>query len=162
MLQAIYAGEVLVFRQLKVNSRSSSSIACKFYLMCWLLQAMTGLADLFQRDMLPGHELFIADAESPAGRIELCDSFESSEDVQRLFRAALSEAGVALEETCWDRVRLRVQPSGGGFDEVSAERTATGKYSCTLPLHRDTWGSNISAQVGPTATLLLSSASFAL
>ena len=140
-------------------------------------------AELFQREMLSGplksttytviklislqspHVHWKkADRALPAGydgalridghRVELCDRFEGSEAVQRLFRAALAEAGVVLDETCWDRVRLRVQPSGGAVDDVSATNTASGKYSCTLPLHRDTWGSNVMAQINWWAPLL--------
>jgi len=106
-------------------------------------------------DALSGRESLITDDSiEDTVRVALCDTFERDDEVQRLYRCALSEAGVDLETTCWDRVRLRIQPSGAPVDEVSAAKTAYGKYSCTLPLHRDTWGSNVMSQINWWAPLL--------
>ena len=49
--------------------------------------------------------------------------------------------------TCWDRPRLRIQLSGYGVDDVTSCKFGTGKYSSTLPAHRDTWASNIMQQL---------------
>lgn len=71
---------------------------------------------------------------------------------------------------CWDRVRLRVQPptatqeSDGGMDDVCDPAYGHGRFSSTLPVHRDTWGSNQPHQLNwwlpltplaPNRTLLL-------
>lgn len=49
--------------------------------------------------------------------------------------AALAETGVDLGDTYWDKVNLRMLPSGGGH-----AKRGTG-------WHRDTWGSNVDAQM---------------
>ena len=82
-----------------------------------------------------------------SARAALCSAFEADERVTALWRAALREAGVATERTCWDRVRLRVQQSGGAVDRVDDPSFAHGRFSSTLPLHRDTWASNVRCQL---------------
>jgi ectoine hydroxylase-related dioxygenase (phytanoyl-CoA dioxygenase family) len=43
---------------------------------------------------------------------------------------------------------LRIQQSGGGLDDIlSSSQFGQGKYSSTLPPHRDTWASNIMQQL---------------
>ena len=93
------------------------------------------------------------DADADA-MMELCSRYEASEEVDGLFREALRQVGVDPASTLWDRVRLRVVPSGAAEDDVSDVRQGTGRFSSTLPLHRDTWGSNLHAQCNWWAPLL--------
>jgi hypothetical protein len=93
------------------------------------------------------------DADADA-MMELCSRYEASEEVDGLFREALHQVGVDPASTLWDRVRLRVVPSGAAEDDVSDVRQGTGRFSSTLPLHRDTWGSNLHAQCNWWAPLL--------
>lgn len=60
------------------------------------------------------------------------------DDVARLYRAVLREAGVDLSAVFYDHFKLRFQPSRDVF------RT---RYMRDLPVHRDTWGSNVHAQI---------------
>ena len=46
----------------------------------------------------------------------------------------------------WDRVRLRIQQSGAGYDDITNSLNSFGRYSSTLPLHRDTWASQVMQQ----------------
>ena len=59
-------------------------------------------------------------------------------DVARLFKAVLGEAGVDISALFYDHFKLRFQPS------YDISRT---RYMRDLPAHRDTWGSNIHAQI---------------
>ena len=59
-------------------------------------------------------------------------------DVARLYRVVLREAGVDVSAIFYDHFKLRFQPS---HDD---SRT---RYMRDLPVHRDTWGSNIHAQI---------------
>ena len=153
---------------------------------------------------------------SQARITELCEVYESDEEVIELMRKALERCGAGhqhllLDDTdtgsetktsptngttssgnsidtavtsthnqlgqVWDRVRLRIQPFGGGLqsmrdgishndtsnlDQESGQRAK--HYNGSLPIHRDTWGSNIRKQlnwwaplvpVAPERTLLL-------
>lgn len=81
-------------------------------------------------------------------RERLCRAFERDDGVARLFRGVFDEAGMDGTSTYWDRPRLRVQQSGSGVDDVSNSKLfGTGKYSSTLPPHRDTWASNTMQQL---------------
>ena len=79
-------------------------------------------------------------------------------DMASLYRAVLREAGVDVSAAFYDHFKLRFQPS----NEVSRTR-----YMRDLPVHRDTWGSNVHAQINwwaliwplrPTALLVCSRA----
>ena len=61
-----------------------------------------------------------------------------SVDVARLYKKVLLEAGVDVSALFYDHFKLRFQPS----DKASRSR-----YMRDLPSHRDTWGSNIHAQI---------------
>ena len=61
-----------------------------------------------------------------------------NDDVASLYRAVLREAGVDVSAAFYDHFKLRFQPS----NEVSRTR-----YMRDLPVHRDTWGSNVHAQI---------------
>ena len=61
-----------------------------------------------------------------------------SDDVARLYKKVLLEAGVDVSALFYDHFKLRFQPS----DKASRSR-----YMRDLPAHRDTWGSNIHEQI---------------
>ena len=61
-----------------------------------------------------------------------------NDDVARLYKAVLLEVGVDLAAVFYDHFKLRLQPS----KDISRTR-----YMRDLPAHRDTWGSNIHAQI---------------
>jgi len=63
--------------------------------------------------------------------------FREHAEARRLFVAALEWVGVDLGRTCWDRLYLRVLPSG---EEYASGRAAK------LGFHRDTWSSNVYSQ----------------
>ena len=56
----------------------------------------------------------------------------------RLYKAVLLETGVDVSAVFYDHFKLRFQPS----DDISRTR-----YMRDLPAHRDTWGSNVHAQI---------------
>lgn len=59
-------------------------------------------------------------------------------EVGKLYKTVLMETGVDVTELFYDHFKLRFQPS----NEATRSR-----YMRDLPAHRDTWGSNIHAQV---------------
>ena len=138
-LSPVYAGAVVVLRQ---------------------LPAMIQLCRHFESH-LPYQSLDKQQhsASQPAAALELCAAWESDPVVQQLFQAMWEQAGLDCSATYADRVRLRVptrplrhcsyrqwlqvQQPGAPVDDVSACQTSGGRYSCTLPIHRDTWASNI-------------------
>ena len=61
-----------------------------------------------------------------------------NDDVARLYKAVLVEVGVDVSAIFCDHFKLRLQPS----NDISRTR-----YMRDLPAHRDTWGSNIHAQI---------------
>jgi hypothetical protein len=61
-----------------------------------------------------------------------------NDDVARLYKAVLLEVGVDVSAIFYDHFKLRLQPS----NDISRTR-----YMRDLPAHRDTWGSNIHAQI---------------
>jgi len=64
--------------------------------------------------------------------------FRKDDTAKELFLAALGHVGVDLRRTSWDWLYLRVSPDG---DEHASRRTAK------LGFHRDTWASNVYAQM---------------
>ena len=79
----------------------------------------------------------------------LCQSFEKDEETKRCMRDVIEYVMEKdMETTYVDRPRLRIQPSDGdSVDEVSDSKYGFGRFSQTLPLHRDTWGSGIAYQI---------------
>ena len=59
-------------------------------------------------------------------------------DVARLYKKVLFEVGVDVSALFFDHFKLRLQPS---------DKSSQSRYMCDLPAHRDTWGSNIHAQI---------------
>lgn len=68
----------------------------------------------------------------------LIRTFERDPGIRNLYRAALEAVGVDASLTYWDRLRLRIQPSG---------ETHMSRRVMNLAPHRDSWGSNVMAQV---------------
>ena len=120
-----YAGKVLVMKQVPAALD-----------LCVLLKELTPRFDC------DAQETSFEDIK------QACTTFEESEDVKRLFRKIFEYSSVDGKTTCWDRPRLRIQQSGGGIDDIeSSSRFGKGKFSSTLPPHRDTWASNILQQL---------------
>ena len=71
--------------------------------------------------------------------------FGADAGIRAAFARTLAEAGVNPLETGWDRRTLRVLPSG--------ESHAGGRHS-TTHVHRDSWGSNLYAQLNWWAPVL--------
>jgi hypothetical protein len=63
--------------------------------------------------------------------------FTNDDLAKKLFRNALSECGVDLENTFWDWFPLRIQPGSGTHDGTS---------TAGLHGHRDSWYSNLQSQ----------------
>lgn len=91
---------------------------------------------------------------------DICRQYESNIRVNRYFKEAMRHVGQGGAYTFVDRVRLRVQPSSPGekvdatVDDIKDKRFAFGRFSCSLPVHRDTWGSGISQQINWWSPLL--------
>jgi hypothetical protein len=84
-------------------------------------------------------DLFGPDGHHAPERVEeLQRRFRRDEKAKRLLASTLEYAGVDLRRAYWDRLHLRVQPSGG---------PPAGWDSGTLGCHRDTWSSNVYAQI---------------
>ena len=69
---------------------------------------------------------------------DLRRSFMRDVEVRAAFRAVIEGLGLDPGSTCSDRLILRLQPSGD---------THRGRRVRDLPAHRDTWGSNVMAQI---------------
>ena len=65
-------------------------------------------------------------------------SFLHDGEARAAFRAVIESIGFDPDTTCADRLILRLQPSG---------ETHSGRRVRDLPPHRDTWGSNLMAQI---------------
>ena len=65
-------------------------------------------------------------------------SFMRDTEVRAAFQAVIESLGLDPAATCADRLILRLQPSGD---------THRGRRVRYLPPHRDTWGSNVMAQI---------------
>ena len=151
IIHKLYAGEVFVFRQvpemIELSRRTTQ-----------LVNDLAGCPGPSPRlDLWQEH--FSASDYSIS---EACDAFELDHDNVQLFEDALSRLGVNgpgrggdndLTHQ-WDRVRLRIQTHGNlGDDIADTVKHGTGRYSTALPIHRDTWGSNIMQQLNWWAPL---------
>ena len=67
-----------------------------------------------------------------------CRHFADDPQTEELFRDVFQSVGCDLDALYWDHLKLRFQPSD------TAMHT---RYMRNLPAHRDTWGSNILAQI---------------
>ena len=122
---AVFSGAVLIYRALPA-----------MYELVDCLREITrqelGLNDPCAAES----ELESADFRRRAGRAR--QIVRESDDVARLYRSVLLETGVDVSAIFYDHFKLRFQPSNG----ISRTR-----YMRDLPVHRDTWGSNVHAQI---------------
>lgn len=122
---AIFSGAVLVYRALPA-----------------MHELVDCLREITQREIDPidpclaEAALGSAEFRHRAGRAR--QIVRQNGDVASLFKAVLVEAGVDISATFYDHFKLRFQPA---YD------TSRTRYMRDLPPHRDTWGSNIHAQV---------------
>eukprot|EP00948_MAST-09A_sp_MAST-9A-sp1_P000132 g132.t1 len=141
-----YRGEILLFKK---------------------VPGLCELVKLFEENYLP--QLKRNELEA----VEVMKMFESDTHAEALFRKALFSVGAfekvgdnsAIEKSLekfgkddlylrWDRLRLRIQsPNQGSIDDLANVKYANGRFSHTLPLHRDTWGSGILCQLNWWAPL---------
>jgi hypothetical protein len=120
--RALYAGAVLVIRQLgplkKLSAHAELTVARDYH-----------------------------SAPEQDHTLEQCSAFEADGTVRQLVDEMIAEAGGHPQRTFSDRVRLRIQRPLAEADDVSSPLFSCGRFSSTLPLHRDTWASNIPQQV---------------
>ena len=121
----IFRGELIIFRALGT------------------VADLVARTDAIVRAAFAPHDPLTAHAVmEPAAYSEVAETliaaFEKDAEVRALYRAALSAAGVDPALVYWDRLRLRIQPPG--------ERHMSRRVM-NLPPHRDTWGSNLLAQL---------------
>jgi hypothetical protein len=104
-----------------------------------VFKGVASLSELVDRAEELIEELLGRDGAAVPGRVnELQRRFRHDGTTKRLFASALECVGVDLERVYWDWLHLRVQPGGGRL---------VGWDSGTLGCHRDTWSSNVYAQV---------------
>ncbi len=121
----VYRGELLVFRGLP----AMGSLVAR-------ARAMAEAA--FAPDPPPLAQDSLAPEDFLARAATLRRSFLRDRDARAAFRAVIESIGLDPDSTYADRLILRLQPSG---DTYSGRRTRD------LPPHRDTWGSNLMAQI---------------
>ncbi|MEM7750146.1 MAG: hypothetical protein AAF346_17975 [Pseudomonadota bacterium] len=122
---ALFQGELLVFQHL-------ASLA-------QLLEQTRAAVEtaLETSDPLRAEQNF-APAEFRRRCVALRKVIEQDASIQGLWRAVLGEIGFDADDCFHDRLRLRIVPS---------KAVPEGRVIRPLPLHRDTWGSGIMAQV---------------
>jgi hypothetical protein len=122
---AIFSGAVLVYRSLPAMH---DLVDC----LREITQREVGLSDPCLAESILKSEEFRHRASSARQIVR------ENDDVARLYKKVLLEVGVDLSAVFYDHFKLRFQPS----DDASKTR-----YMRDLPAHRDTWGSNIHAQI---------------
>ncbi len=122
---AVFSGAVLIYRALPAMYEL---VAC----LREITRQELGLHD----PCVAESELESADFRHRAGRAR--QVVRESDDVARLYKAVLLETGVDVSAIFYDHFKLRFQPS------YDISRT---RYMHDLPVHRDTWGSNVHAQI---------------
>ena len=123
--ERLYRGEILVFRRLLA--------------MAALVARARGLAcEAFAPHAPPEAQESFDRAEFLARAATLRRSFMHDAEVRATFRSLIESLGLDPASTCADRLILRLQPSGD---------THCGRRVRDLPPHRDTWGSNVMAQI---------------
>ena len=122
---AVFSGAVLIYRALPAMNELVDCLR-------EITRQELGLHD----PCVAESELESADFRHRAGRAR--QVVRESDDVARLYRAVLQETGVDVSAIFYDHFKLRFQPS------YDISRT---RYMHDLPVHRDTWGSNVHAQI---------------
>ena len=147
----LYAGTIKVFK----NVRSAKK-----------------LSQYFQDHILPNHSILSQkgsnhDNTEEQFRANACKDFENDPVTSSLWKNIIEEVKIhtspvecnlstfpQLSNFAWDRVRLRIQQSGSGYDDITKSLHSFGRYSSTLPLHRDTWASLVMQQLNWWTPLL--------
>lgn len=120
----IFDGEVMIFRQVAP------------------LRELLDVTDVMIREVFGDDPTLAhvywdyAEMSERAGGLQ--KTFKEGAAVRALFQATLETLGVPPEESYWDKLHLRVLPSG----PPSVRRPIR-----SLKAHRDTWGSNLMAQI---------------
>ena len=139
--QALYSGQLVVLKHLK-----SATDLCDYFNTTFLSNERPSSDAATQpqaHSPSPAHS-----TSTIADRIDSCERFEASSEVAQLYSNMFKEAGLTPQDTHWDRLRLRIQHSGDPIDNYTNTSTfGAGRFSSTLPVHRDTWGSNIMQQL---------------
>ena len=123
--ERLYRGELLVFRRLQ----AMAALAAR-------ARAMAGAA--FAPTAPQEAERSLAAAEFLARAAALRRAFMRDREVSAALRAVLEALGLDPAATYADRLILRLQPSSGAH---------RGRRVRDLPPHRDSWGSNVMAQI---------------
>ena len=121
----LYRGEILVFRHLPAMAA-----------LVTRARAMAGEA--FAPHAPPLAQERLDRAQFLARAATLRRSFMQDAEVRATFRSLIESLGLDPAFTFADRLILRLQPSGD---------THRGRRVRDLPPHRDTWGSNVMAQI---------------
>ena len=123
--ERLYRGELLVFRGLPA--------------MFELVARARAMAESAFAPCSPPLAQDALEPEDFLGRAAaLRRSFMRDADARAAFRAVIEELGLDPASTYADRLILRLQPSGESY---------SGRRVRDLPPHRDTWGSNLMAQI---------------
>ena len=130
------------------------------------------LSQHFQEHILPNHSLLSRKGSNHTNtqeevRASACKDFENDPVTSILWKEIIEEVKIhtspveynlstsaPLSNFAWDRVRLRIQQSGAGYDDITKSLHSFGRYSSTLPLHRDTWASLVMQQLNWWTPLL--------
>ena len=92
--------------------------------------------------LAPRHPTRAHEEASPARLALLQREFARSPDARAAWRALFAGLGLPVEQVARDRLRLRFQTHHPAGSERSPRA-----ITAPLPVHRDTWGSNLYAQV---------------
>ena len=123
--ERLFRGEILAFRRIPAVAalvERARAMAC----------------EAFAPHTTPVAQGALDRAEFLARAGNLRRSFMRDADVRAAYRAVIEGLGLDPVSTCADRLILRLQPSGD---------THRGRRVRDLPAHRDTWGSNVMAQI---------------
>jgi hypothetical protein len=125
----LYSGEIFLFRSLP----AMQSIVR--YTQNLLERTFPALAP-------PTVHSHLTRAEQAKNFAAVGREFTRSSEVKALWRALFASIGLDLDSLARDRLRLRSQPPLS--DEEAPTKNPT---NFTVPFHRDTWGTNLYAQI---------------
>eukprot|EP00940_MAST-03C_sp_MAST-3C-sp2_P002613 g2613.t1 len=155
----VYRGDILVFRRVPAMVQ-----------LCALAQDM--LSEFLGVETTKRILSSDAFAVEPSNIELICKKFESSDRVRSMHKNIMTQVGENLRSTFVDRIRFRVQPSAGipkdedaegaargeividPHDDISDPKYSFGRFSRSLPVHRDTWGSGVLQQINWWGPLL--------
>ena len=122
---AIFSGAVLIYRALPAMHELVSCVR-------EITRQELGLSD----PCLAESKLECADFRHRASCAR--QIVRENDEVAKLYKAVFLEVGIDVSAIFYDHFKLRLQPSND---------TSRTRYMRDLPAHRDTWGSNIHAQI---------------